>query len=264
MYNTHRLWEYGNNLGWETRRWKNEIVNFLNQVWSKDCGLDPEISGVLFDVELAFGDVVLWWGSQIFVPYLQETEFSVIEMPPRFTANEILITDDSVSSIEFGLIRFVKNRKVRALIIRFPNSEVWIWKKSGIRSELGVWARGLPRGRPDVVNDQAKNWLHNALLEVVRRKAERFVIEDSHESEGSVLLIEEFSNSTTLPIPANIKAGVIERLLVMAKVTLDYQYAPAAGMIEFNIKGVGKLHLDVIASRIGRGYKIEVTVNYVD
>ena len=246
---------------WRRWNWRNRVLKFLTQVWSNDCNIDLDGEDDFpFDTELSFGDVIFWWGRQDFVPYIKKSPITAMERPPSIRAADALILDNQTSSIEAGLIRFIKNNRVKALIIKFPAAEVWLWKKKD-RGDLGVWARGLPIGRPDAETDQAKEWLNAALAKVFKIGAPEFIIEQTQNGENFEILGNE---PEILSIPANLWEKILERYLVMADISLDYQYAPSAGAIELGIKQLGKFRLNIIATRLTYGYKIVTTVSRIE
>ncbi len=244
---------------WATFRWRMEIVSFLRAIWANDHKLASD-KGVPFHTEISFGDVVLWWGTEVFVAYIQQGEVTAIEIPPQFKVAEVLQPSDSTAEIEAALIRFVYNNRVKAVVMRLGDGEVWLWKKKK-RGDVGVWATGLPIGRPDSERDQSTAWLNDAIAMVFNLDAKGFKIRP--DDQGHIFTI-DCKESRDLRIPANISAKVINELFVMAGIALNYEYAPAAGVIEIGIKNVGRFRISIIARKVKLGYEIDATINTIN
>lgn len=117
-------------------RWRDCILHFLFGVWSDDRNVTHRPKIQLGEITLrliqATGEYVAYGDSL-------EPEH------PSFTEDETLVVSGSQLGVEMGLVRFVKNDRLKLLVIVLPRgAEVRLWKKLW-RSRFGISATGIPR-----------------------------------------------------------------------------------------------------------------------
>jgi hypothetical protein len=123
-------------------RWKEAILFYLFGVWSNR-------ESVMYRPKISFGDITLRLDISSAEYYAYGHQESPREDVPPLGANDLVVTSARQSEVEVGLIRFVKNPKIRQLRLTLETHDkmylgtLVFWKKAK-RGEYGVAGLGLP------------------------------------------------------------------------------------------------------------------------
>ena len=117
-------------------RWREAILSYLFGLWTNK-------SEVVYRPKIAFGTIVLRLDQSkgAYYAYGKNQEG---EQAPYFNDEEVLIVGPKQEEVEIGLVRFVKNDRIRRITITSDNSGfVRLWKKAR-RGEYGVMSYNIP------------------------------------------------------------------------------------------------------------------------
>jgi len=127
--------------------WRDAIKYYLFGVWGNKCI-------VMYRPKIAFGDVTLRLGQYPDQRYYYAYGNPKEKVPDKFLHPEendpsILSTSSSApSDVEVALMRFVLDDAIECVRIRIPccfgGGEVFLWKDSEKKGELGISAVGIP------------------------------------------------------------------------------------------------------------------------
>ncbi|MEK7664219.1 MAG: hypothetical protein AAB340_02150 [Patescibacteria group bacterium] len=115
-------------------RWREAILAFLFELWSEKLpAFRPKI--ILGQLTLRLNSIE----NRYFV-YGKGADRTIPEVVKALDEDARLLTSDSRSAVETGLIRFVKNNRIKALQIYFCYGySIVLWKKDR-RGEYGCWS----------------------------------------------------------------------------------------------------------------------------
>ncbi len=118
----------------EERGWRECVLYYLFGVWSG-------AENVVYRPKINFGEITLRLNVGEGRYYAHGTP---VELEyPYFLATETLVVENGQRDVEIGLVRFVKNNRIKMLVIKLSEgSELRLWKKSE-RSRFGITATGL-------------------------------------------------------------------------------------------------------------------------
>ncbi len=118
-------------------RWREAILYYLFGVWA-----DKE--HVIYRPKIAFGLVTLRLDTKAGGYYAYGQPEEKLPHPLPFRKEEKLVVRFEQAAVEVGLIRFVKNDRIKLLTIVLPNfGQLALWKKER-RGQYGVTALGIP------------------------------------------------------------------------------------------------------------------------
>jgi len=120
-------------------RWREAILAFLFSVWSGD-------TYVLGRPKIHFGQLTLRLDrdEKRYFVYGKGSDLVVTEGIKTLDEDARLCIGDSQATVETGLIRLVKDNRIKALQICSCGHSIALWKK-GRRGEYGCWSSpGVP------------------------------------------------------------------------------------------------------------------------
>lgn len=127
------------------RRWREAILYYLFGVWAGQ-------QKVMYRPKISFGPITLRLAADAGEYYAHAwdrqgaLDFFGVDLnglAPAFPNSIILRVGYTQVEVEQGLVRFVKNNRVKLLVISLREGEIRLWKMQE-RSRLGISATGLP------------------------------------------------------------------------------------------------------------------------
>lgn len=122
-------------------RWKEAILFYLFGVWSNK-------QSVMYRPKISFGDITLRLDPSSAEYYAYGHQEKPQEIP-QISSNDLVVPTARQADVEVGLIRFVKNPKIRQLRLTLEThdkmflGQLVFWKKVR-RGEYGVAQLGIP------------------------------------------------------------------------------------------------------------------------
>lgn len=126
-------------------RWRDCVLYFLNGMWS-------DKSEVIYRPKLNLGEITLRFDDE-------KDEYFAYGRPietehPAFSIVETLTVSYARMAVEQGLARFVRNDRLKLLVILLRDGgEVRLWKKQR-RSRFGITCKAIPRYMEEVMKAQ--------------------------------------------------------------------------------------------------------------
>lgn len=137
----HRVLQVSGGLCFEPHQWRKAILYYLNGVWSGNHNVmyRPKISLGNLPAEGSVSEVVLRLSPATKEYYAYGTS---AELP--IVVGNFLVVGCGQNEVEGGLIRFVRNDRIRNLSILFRDGGNVCLLKGRKRSDLHVWAARIP------------------------------------------------------------------------------------------------------------------------